>query len=184
MFEITNPLGSGKGKHMLLGVYCTIANLYPHHRSKIDTFQLAILCKEGLLAKRISTFKSRFKNLETQGVNLGFGENMRGSVLCIMGDNLGSHWLGGFCTNFNGAYFCRYCTITCQEFLSNCCELGCERNTASYQQAIAKLNGTRTIEHYQGQKADSIFNQLPFFMLVLQFNRFFLCMTFFTDVEH
>jgi hypothetical protein len=44
-FEIANPLGSAKGKHKLFAVYYTVGNLHPSVRSKIDAFQLILLCR-------------------------------------------------------------------------------------------------------------------------------------------
>jgi len=34
-------------------------------------------------------------------------------LICVVVDNLGSHWLGGFSTNFscNSYYICRYCLV-------------------------------------------------------------------------
>lgn len=45
-FEIVNPLGSARKKHKLVGVYFTLANFQPFHRSSIDNMQLVLLCKE------------------------------------------------------------------------------------------------------------------------------------------
>ena len=45
--------------------------------------------------------------LETEGLDIGLGECIRGSVFAIAGDNLGSHWIGGFLTNFStSGYSC------------------------------------------------------------------------------
>ena len=55
--------------------------------------------------------------LETEEVDLGFQEKIKGTVSCITGDNLGSHWLGGFTINFSsGEYFCRYCLLQRSDF--------------------------------------------------------------------
>lgn len=36
-------------------------------------------------------------------------------LICVLGDNLGRHWLGGFCTNLstvtNSFFFCWYCLV-------------------------------------------------------------------------
>lgn len=42
-FELCNTLGSSRKKHKILGVYMTLANLNPWHRSKIDQIQLVAL---------------------------------------------------------------------------------------------------------------------------------------------
>lgn len=45
-FEVVNPLGSARKKHKLVGVYFTLADFEPFHRSSIDNMQLVLLCKE------------------------------------------------------------------------------------------------------------------------------------------
>jgi hypothetical protein len=51
------------------------------------------------------------KKLETDGIEVG-GKCSKVIVPAIAGDNLGSHWLGGFVTNFSSAlYMCRFCTL-------------------------------------------------------------------------
>jgi len=116
-FEVCNPLGQAKGTHKILGVYFTLANLYVPSRSKVDSLQLALLCKHQFITT--STLQAVFQPLlqdlhilETAGIDLGFGMNVYGSLLCITGDNLGSHSIGRFFTNFgNSEYLCHVCTI-------------------------------------------------------------------------
>ena len=168
VFEVTNPLGSGKGKHKVLGVYYSLANFHPQNRSKIDPFQLVLLCNECHLRNtNQSVFEpliSDLKILENEGVDLGFTEHIRGGILCIMGDNLGSHWVGGFCTNFNGAYFCRYCNVTREGFLIDCCKLGVVRSKETYQSCMeSKATNKINLDHGQGIKENSIFNQLSYY---------------------
>lgn len=105
-FEIVNPLGSSKRKHKLLCVYFTLANFYPFQRSKIDSFQLVLLCKDKYVNSKTLDCIFRpliedLKSLEIHGIDIGTGFLVRGSILCISGDNLGSHFVGGFTTNFS-----------------------------------------------------------------------------------
>ena len=44
-FEDVNPLGSAKTVHRLVGVYHTLANLKPHHRSNVQSYQLLMLVR-------------------------------------------------------------------------------------------------------------------------------------------
>ena len=44
-FEVVNPLGSARRKHSIMAVYFTLANLDVYMRSKVDHFQLLLLCK-------------------------------------------------------------------------------------------------------------------------------------------
>lgn len=101
------------------------------------------------------------KNIETDGIQLqDSGRIIKGAVVFITGDNLGSHQLGGFTENFStSTYFCRYCLIT--------------RDKLSHEETALEKYPTRTIENYkealgnigdqsqyQGVKFDSVFNNL------------------------
>ena len=96
-FEVVNPLGSAKKKHKILGVYCTLGNLPAYLRSKVNIIQLVLLCEEKHLTS-LSSYKSLFsplirdlKKLESEGINVGIGKSVCGTVAYISGDNLGSH---------------------------------------------------------------------------------------------
>lgn len=116
-FEVCNPLGSARQKNKMLAVYYTLCNLYPFNRSTVDQIQLALLCVEKDckyfgVNKVFEKLISDLGELELNGITVD-GKTFRGSVACIVGDNLGSHFIGGFCENFScSEYFCRYCLIT------------------------------------------------------------------------
>ena len=113
-FEVCNPLGQGKGKHKILAVYFTLGNLHASSRSKVDPKQLLLLCKDkffndGTICNLFRPLLLDISLLETEGVDLGFEEKIKCTVSCITDKNLGSHWLGGFTTNFsNGDFFCSF----------------------------------------------------------------------------
>ena len=83
--------------------------------------QLVLLCKEEdfkLLGpeREATVFAPLLKDLkilENNGVFLGEAHgNRKGSVVFVLGDNLGSHMLGGFVESFSTvSHFCRYCLI-------------------------------------------------------------------------
>lgn len=116
-FEIVNPLGSAKTKHKLVGVYFTLGNLSPVHRSKVDYMQLAILCKEKDLkyfglSKLFSRVIEELKDLEVNGVEVN-GVRLPVILAHIAGDNLGQNYIGGFTENFSTvAHMCRFCEIS------------------------------------------------------------------------
>ncbi len=58
-------------------------------------FDLRILENEGLLVSR------------SDGKHL-----FRGTIAVVIGDNLGSHAIGGFLQSFNSYRVCRFCMIT------------------------------------------------------------------------
>ena len=113
-FEIVNPIGPAKGKYKMLAVYLSLGNLSPYLRSHINTIQLVALCREKTFdhAKVYGTIVEDIKKIETEGIEISPGQFVKGSVVFISGDNLGSHGLGGFVENFSKSkFFCRYCLI-------------------------------------------------------------------------
>lgn len=119
-FELCNPLGSSRKKHKIIGIYMVLGNLYPWLRSKLDNIQLVALCYE----KDVNTFGfpailkpiiNDIKYLETTGIETCMNTMFKGTLIAMVGDNLGSHQIGGFLQLFNtNSYFCRYCY--CKEF--------------------------------------------------------------------
>lgn len=117
-FEICNPIGSAKVKYKILGVYMILANLPPHFRSKVDNIQLVLLCfekhvKQFGFAKILNCVIQDLKKIETEGIPVHTSEGVqiyKGSLIAVLGDNLGSHQIGGFTENFSFTdYYCRYC---------------------------------------------------------------------------
>ena len=79
--------------------------------------QLIILCKEIDLkhfgqSNVFNTLVRDLKILESEGIDLGDGKIVRGSLARIVEDNLESHTIGDFLENFTCEYFCRYCELT------------------------------------------------------------------------
>lgn len=51
------------------------------------------------------------KTLEDDGVYVPLlGRFLKGSVHCVVADNLGVHSIAGFTESFSGEFFCRFCT--------------------------------------------------------------------------
>lgn len=74
------------------------------------------LCKETDFVHEIVYGKvvTDLKKIE-QGEEID-GQYVKGALVFIIGDNLGSHCLGGFIVNFSvSQYFCRFCLITRNE---------------------------------------------------------------------
>ena len=44
------------------------------------------------------------------------GRIVKGTVQCVVADNLGAHSIAGFVENFSGSYVCRFCTAERSEF--------------------------------------------------------------------
>jgi len=140
-FEIVNPLGSAKKKHKLLGVYFTLANFYPHNRSSVAQTQLVLLGKEADCRhfgddKVFGRLISDLKDLEANGIQVANDIGVKGLVVCIAGDILGSHYIGGFVESFCAEYMCRYCLATrCEVSAKPFTGQSLERNRENYSAA-------------------------------------------------
>jgi hypothetical protein len=170
-FEVVNPLGSARGKHKLLAVYYMLGNMLPAVRSGVDQMQLVLLCKEkdyrefgaGVIFRPLL---EDLKVLETAGVDLGsdFGVK-RGTLACILGDNLGSHGIGGFVESFSGSgHFCRFCLVTNNDMLHGQYLARCFpcRTKELYDAAVGRLHDNK-LNVAEGIKSQSVFNSLSFY---------------------
>lgn len=103
------------------------------------------------------------KILETSGIYVPTIGNVKGSITFIIGDNLGSHTVGGYSENFSSGSICRFCTITIEEFRRKPYSLSApERTTTSYNDAV-QLIGSGECTEVNGIKFNSIFNSLSYF---------------------
>ena len=168
-FQVVNPLGSSKKKYKILAVYLSLGNLPPQLRSSTNQMQLVLLClekdfKEFGQEKVFGRLIKDLKDVEQTGVETPVGL-LKGSVVAITGDNLGSHCIGGFTENFSTTpHFCRYCNITKNEFLSGKgFSLGEARSTTSYSEAINYLADNPEETMHTGIKFNSVFNSLQYF---------------------
>jgi hypothetical protein len=97
----------------MVAVYLALVNLPVHVRMNIDNLQLVLLCRETDLnhfgAEVVfSKLITDLQDMECNGLVVG-SERIDVRLVAVLGDNLGSHWLGGFCTNFSSNQFvCRY----------------------------------------------------------------------------
>ena len=171
-FEVVNPLGSAKKKHKVLGVYFTLADFYPYNRSNIDHMQLVLLCKERDLSyfgqeKIFSTLICDLKKLEQEGISVDAGTKLKGTLCAILGDNLGSHQIGGFVENFStSSHICRYCTLANSRFKDDVLACGATRTIQKYDAVVSKIEKSKQLGFVQiveGIKHRSPFNSLQYF---------------------
>lgn len=169
-FEVANPLGSARTKHKILAVYYILGNLHRHNRSKVDPIQLVLLIKErdfkffgqGAVFKKLI---EDLKDIERNGIIINENETMKGSVAFIIGDNLGSHTVGGFTENFSSpsGHICRYCETTKSQFQRKPhCLTAAPRDVQSYDFAVQQLEAG-TEAPVKGIKFNSPFNSLQYF---------------------
>lgn len=121
--------------------------------------QLVLLCRE----QDFKYFGVNKVFAPLRGVVTSDGIVLKGSLVAIAGDNLGSHSIGGFLENFSrSTYFCRYCEVCRDDFLTNAISCGTKRTAQSYASNLQEQETTAT-DSVCGIKFDSPFNQLSHF---------------------
>lgn len=116
--EIANPLGTSRKIHKLCSVYWVFADLPCKYRSASHVIQLAAQCKVPDLQKcgYESTLGPLIRDLhilEQDGVFIEcLGKSVRGTIFCVVSDNLAAHALAGFAQSFRSGYICRFCNAT------------------------------------------------------------------------
>jgi hypothetical protein len=111
--ELSNPLGASRGKHKVVNVYFTLAELPKCTRSKIENKFLVLSVKNtDLKTFRQDIYKpllDDLKRLET-GITVN-GKKVKAGLLCHLGDNLEAHVVAGLSQCFSTGYVCRQCHI-------------------------------------------------------------------------
>ena len=121
-FEICNPIGTSRRIHKICALYWTLGNLSPGCQSSLSSIHLALLVRsldlkeygyEAVLEPLIRDLVS----LEQHGLFLPkLGKCVKGTVQCVIADNLGAHSIAGFLEYFLRGHVCRFCTATVSEF--------------------------------------------------------------------
>jgi len=168
-FEVANPLGSGKKKHKILAVYFSLVDFPAHNRSSVDHIQLLLLCREvdfRFFGQEV-VFSELIKDLQSlEEIGITLFQNhapVLGAVLAIVGDNLGSHCIGGFSENFSSSNFvCRYCIVDRQTCDQEPYVVGRCRTPEHYDEIVTELESEANTESF-GIKFRSVFNNLRHF---------------------
>lgn len=130
--------------------------------------QLVLLCREQDFKyfgvnKVFAPLIEDLKILEQRGVVTSDGIVLKGSLVFTAGDNLGSHSIGGFLENFSrSTYFCRYCEVCRDDFLTNPISCGTKRTAQSYASNLQEQETTAT-DSERRVKLDAAYNQLSHF---------------------
>lgn len=164
-FEIVNPIGSAKKKHKCLGIYMALGNLPPDIRYNSGNIKLVALCKEKEFDHKIvyGRIVRDLKKIESEGIRIE-GKNLKGSLVFIAGDSLGSHSLGGYTENFSKTpYFCRFCLVNRKEFYSDGGAFRTyePRTYEKYREALSNIGCNDLM--CEGVKFDSVFNSLKYY---------------------
>ena len=104
------------------------------------------------------------KGLECNGIAIAEGTMIvKGTICAIVGNNLGSHCVGGFTQNFSTSrYFCRYCLLDRESFRTEPYSCGPVRSVQSYNESVEALNENPDGDNL-GVKFSSLFNALENF---------------------
>ena len=117
-FTVSNPLGNKTRNFKVTGVYFTLGNIDSRLNSKLQSIQLAVLCKARYVKKYgfglvLAQLIDDVKLLEEKGVTVNFELkcfNFLGTIPFVVSDNLGAHSLGGFQESFSKTKrVCRFC---------------------------------------------------------------------------
>jgi hypothetical protein len=173
--EVCNPLGSRAKKHKLALFYYTLGNIPPMYRSNLQCIQLFAVVKSAVLQKYgadtiLETFMDGIKSLEKdEGVTIvinGQAYTFRGTLALVSGDNLASHYLGGYKSLSSALRKCRHCMAVADdmttEFTSEAFQ---SRTRETHASQCASLSGPLK-EHFAttyGLHRDSILNTSRYF---------------------
>lgn len=118
-FDVCCPLKSKATIHKIRAVYFQIKNLPAEYSSKLKYIFLVALCETEHLKHSDTSFDDILQlilrdisELETNGIDIGPNENIKGFLINVCSDNLGLNEVFGFKMSFAHDFFCRLCTVT------------------------------------------------------------------------
>ena len=111
--ELVNPLSAGRGRHKVIQIFFTLAEIPQYYRSKIDNTHLVAVFKEKLVKKYgyNKIYEKIVKDLLIleNGIQLSYPvtRTVKAGLLMHPCDNLEAHCLGGFSPTFSSKDICR-----------------------------------------------------------------------------
>lgn len=115
--EVCSPLKSRAGNQKIGAFYLFLDNIPYKYRSNLNVICLLALANANLLKKKsygidaaVRCIVEDLKKFE-DGVVLN-GKKVYGTLIAFIGDNLGSHTVGGFKEGFTATHGCRFCSVT------------------------------------------------------------------------
>jgi hypothetical protein len=111
--ELANPLGASRGKHKIVNIYFSLAELPKGLRSKTENKFLVLSVKSVHLKNyRQVIYKPLLEDLHRleAGIKVD-GKTVKAGLLCHLGDNLESHVISGMSQSFSSGYICRQCHL-------------------------------------------------------------------------
>ena len=169
--ELTNPLSFAKGKHKIVQVFWTLADIPKSQRSQIDRINLALIVKEKVLKKY--GYKIVYKKLlddmkkmeEGFDIQLPFPRKVKCGFLVHAGDNLESHTVGGFSSCFSSKDICRFCHASYTDLVDHIHDYDGEEphsywNIPEYDSIVNRLEAAQAEENDVDDLAEVSVSQL------------------------
>lgn len=174
-FEVCNPLQSKANHHKICAVYFTIHNIPPNFQSKLNNIYLVCLCNtDDLKSKQTDPnniwqlIVDEIKVLETDGIDV-CGENIKGTLIHAIFDNLGANVGLGFSASFSAVKYCRICICTKSECQCATQEDQCVlRTIKNYEESIDVIDDSESVNYNDsnGVKFYCVLSDLKYFHIV------------------
>lgn len=171
--EFLNPLQSKAGVHKVCAVYFSINNIPANFRSKLDNVYLVALCNANDMKTRQTDFNniwapivSDIRHLETVGITLENGTNIKGTISFLSFDNLGGNVSMGLAGGFNCHYYCRFCECSFCEIKEKL------RTKENYARQIEIVKNSTKVDYKEtiGIKCYCVLNDLSYFNIFENFS--------------
>lgn len=175
--QLTDPLGASKLKQKMTGVYFTLLNILPEHRSVLHTIQPCLLFNSKILKivgmdQVLEPLINDLSKLYSEGIFIPkLGRIVKGYVAYISGDNLSQNDLAGFTCSFGAAKLqaCRYCTIR-KKNIKKGLTAGRTRFRGNYEKQLeAFVNNKEKQAHGIKKKCPFDTPLLPYFKVMRSF---------------
>ena len=145
--EVVNPLGAARGRHKLLQLYWTLADIPKMYRGRIDRIQLGIVIREKMIRKYghkkvYGRMIDDMRDLEKYGVELTspVPRTVKVAFFMHIGDSLEQHSVGGFQCCFSSGKVCRLCRIDYKELEEKIYDLPEPRTIEGYDAIVDNID--------------------------------------------
>lgn len=175
-FEPCCALKTKTGSHKMCGVYLEKRNVDPKLKSKLSNIHLVALAKSqdiksGGFDKIARKIVDELKTLETVGITLKSGRNLKAILVNISCDNLGANGVLGFVESFAVTYYCRICELPLTECQKTVHEIKESMRTKSdYAITLDILAQNKdqkpNFKESKGVKKPCIFNELKYYHML------------------
>lgn len=174
-FEVCCPVKSKTKIHKISAVYFKIRNLPHNISSKLNNIFLVSLCNSSYLKQSNTSFDDiaelilqELHELESNGIDIGLKEYLKGALINISFDNLGGNTVYGIVECFVSNYYCRICELGKDQCKIETCEIvAMLRKKCTYLRLVSRLqaesNSKLDLNASKGIKKMCLFNNLKYF---------------------